>query len=157
MLILQLEFFFFKLPTHFIMLHTKVWWMSGVVNVAFYIGVGKCRGWWMSGWWKSHNRHNFYIYHHYRHSCCHDHDHQCNVMKLAMMIIFILLKLVISWRGRFNATGLLLIPTSSVQSLLRTSVQRPWSMEAIIAAHLRSNSTASLNFKFITILIDYYQ
>ena len=31
------------------------WWMSGVVNVAFYIGGGECRGWWMSGWWMSHN------------------------------------------------------------------------------------------------------
>ena len=31
------------------------WWMSGVVNVAFYIGGGECRVWWMSGWWMSHN------------------------------------------------------------------------------------------------------
>ena len=29
--------------------------MSGVVNVAFYIGGGECRGWWMSRWWMLHN------------------------------------------------------------------------------------------------------
>ena len=30
--------------------------MSGVVNVAFYIGGGECRRWGMSGWRMSHNQ-----------------------------------------------------------------------------------------------------